>query len=510
MVNRYVISGRRPRAFAARLAFILFALVLGFDFAAAHADDQPRRIYLLGGLTPTQSDPATPATQGQPPQTYQVDARQLKRWSLLEGDLQPDSVGLFPSPTLWEQHRELALAAVGAFGLQSLIVALLLIQIRKRKQAEISLKESEDRMAYAAASTNIGMWRLDIAAHRFWATEHCRWMFGVAEGAPATLELLLNAVHREDRHILTDAVTSAAHFGVPIEAEFRVTLPDREVRWYSARGRALLGNNGKPFRISGIFTDVTARKTAEGEADLQRREISHLMRVSVMGELSGAIAHELNQPLTAILANAQTARLLIKAKSPDLGMVSEVLDDIVQEDNRASDVIYRLRGLLRNGERKSDPVDLNDLVESTVRLLRSEAIARRITAAVDLADDLPQTSGDSVQLQQVLLNLTMNAMEAMSSAPPAQRRITISTRHNGNGKVEVVVTDHGRGLTSNEQDHLFQPFFTTKTHGLGLGLSICSMIVKSHGGRLSVDNNPHGGATAILTLSCRSAPAMVS
>ena len=179
-------------------------------------------------------------------------------------------------------------------------------------------------------------------------------MFGLADQTPLNLDTLLNAVHPEDRHSLADTLKSAVDMDQPVDSEFRIAVPGQEIRWLSARGHSLFNNSGKPLGISGIFADITARKTAEAEADLQRKEVSHLMRVSVLGELSGAIAHELNQPLTAILAYAQAARKIIARKNPELGRITEVLDDIVQEDNRASEVIRRLHRLLRKGESKAE------------------------------------------------------------------------------------------------------------------------------------------------------------
>jgi C4-dicarboxylate-specific signal transduction histidine kinase len=328
-------------------------------------------------------------------------------------------------------------------------------------------------------------------------------MFGCAAGTEITTADIVAAVHPGDRRSVEAAIESATRRGTELWSDFRVVLTDGEVRWINARGHPRVDDRGKPIRLSGIFADITSRKEAEAEAQSQRDEIAHLMRVSVMGELSGAIAHELNQPLTAILANAQTARLLMRAEKPDAGMVSEILDDIVHEDNRANEVIQRLRDLMRRGERKSEPIDLNTLIESTLALLNSELITRGVRAEVELASDLPQISGDPVQLQQVLLNLAINAMDAMSATEPAQRQITLRTRHNGNGLVEAVVADRGRGLTGEERDRLFQPFFTTKEHGLGLGLRICSTIVKSHGGDLSIDNDAGGGAVAVLALPSR-------
>jgi C4-dicarboxylate-specific signal transduction histidine kinase len=224
------------------------------------------------------------------------------------------------------------------------------------------------------------------------------------------------------------------------------------------------------------------------------------MRVSMLGELSGAIAHELNQPLTAILAYAQAASRFLARATPDLGRIGAILGDIVHENNRASEVIRRLHRLLRKGESKLEPLDLNDLIESTLRLLNSELIGRQIKVDVALADDLPRTAGDLVQVQEVLLNLLMNAMDAMHDTAPSRRVIRVGTRSSGNGTIEAFISDRGHGVAEETRSQLFRPFFTTKSHGLGLGLSISSKIVKTHGGVLSVSNNEDGGATASFTL----------
>ena len=252
--------------------------------------------------------------------------------------------------------------------------------------------------------------------------------------------------------------------------------------------------------IAYVLVQSRRRRQAEADAAEQRGEVAHLMRVSVLGELSGAIAHEINQPLTAILSNAQAALHLLERKSPDLAEIRNAIGDIVDEDNRASKVITRLRSLLKKGERKIEPVDLNELVKSTIGLLNSELISRRIEVEADLASDLATTSGDPVQLQQVLLNLFMNAMDATTSTTYASRRIKVTTRAAEAGTVEVRVRDRGPGIKPENQDQLFKPFYTSKSHGLGLGLTICSTIIQDHGGKLTLGNHPDRGAVAVLSL----------
>jgi signal transduction histidine kinase len=217
-------------------------------------------------------------------------------------------------------------------------------------------------------------------------------------------------------------------------------------------------------------------------------------------KLSGAIVHEVKQPLTAILSNAQAALNLLSADSPDIAEARDALNDIVQADKRAVEVIDRLRTLLTKGERKSEPIDINQLVNSTIRLLNTDLSRRETDVRLELAPDLPMVSGDPIQLQQVLINLANNALDAMTSTPRARRVLTISNGVSRAGTIEILVRDNGTGIEAPRAGQLFEPFYTSKEHGLGLGLTICSTIVLSHGGALDLTNNKEGGATARLSL----------
>ena len=290
----------------------------------------------------------------------------------------PAPVVLFKSPSIWEQHRGTVLAVLFVFGLQTMLVVRLLIQRRRRQRAEDLLKESEERMTFTAASANIGLWQIDRETNELWATEHCRAMFGLASDVPLTREAFLAAVHPEDVETAKSRQSQGLRNGAACRQRRAIVLPDDQVRWIRMRARPIRRTTASQSNWAEFSSTSRTRKPAEAEAALQRQEVAHLMRVSVLGELSGSIAHEINQPLTAILSNAQAALHLLAQKSPDLAEIRDALQDIVHEDNRAGEVIHRLRNLLKKGERKSESVNINDLVNSTVALLNSELIGREI------------------------------------------------------------------------------------------------------------------------------------
>jgi len=240
--------------------------------------------------------------------------------------------------------------------------------------------------------------------------------------------------------------------------------------------------------------DITERLALERATARQRDELAHLSRVAMLGELSGSLAHELNQPLTAILSNAQAAQRFLAQTPPRVDELAEILIDIVKSDHRAGAVIQRLRSMLRKEDAQRHPLDINDVVEESLRLMRSDLLNRHVTINTDLAIALPAVAGDRNQLQQVLLNFMINGCDAMDGRE-TDRRLLVQTRTMAHGNVEFSVADRGAGIPVADLERIFEPFVTTKSHGLGLGLPICRSIVQAHGGKLWATNNADRGAT---------------
>lgn len=265
------------------------------------------------------------------------------------------------------------------------------------------------------------------------------------------------------------------------------------------------------FLVGVILSTLAARawlivkekeKNARAELEIarQQNQLTHLSRVSMLGELSGSIAHEISQPLTAILSNAHAAQLLLSHTEPDLKELREILKDIVADDQRAVEVIRRLRQLLKRGEVQFQPLSANEIIADVLKLLRSELVARSVTVHSELASGLPILRGDRVELQQVSINLVTNACDAMADLPKEARVLTIRTALHNNDFVLISVCDAGPGIAEGKLEQVFEPFFTSKANGLGLGLPVCRTIINAHGGKLWAEHNTSRGATFHLLL----------
>lgn len=361
------------------------------------------------------------------------------------------------------------------------------LDVLRAGQLSRELVESQQRMRQAASAADLSLWEWDIVRDEIWTTEKGRERAGIGASERIDFARFLQSVHPDHREPTQRAVRHALEVSGELEAEYPVISLDGATRWVVARGQVERDAAGKPLRVRGVSVDVTERKKAEVELTQQRNEFAHLARVMTLSELSGSLAHELNQPLAIILTNAQAAQRLLAQQPPDLAEVRDILADIVSEDERAGEVIRRLRALLKPGQTQRLPLSVNEIIEDVLRIARSDLIGRGVTVHTALAESASQVLGDRIQLQQVLLNLILNGSDAMAGNPPAHRHLTLETVHR-DGWVRISVADAGCGLPS-EPERIFQPFYTTKKDGLGLGLPLCRSIVSAHHGRLWAEPN---------------------
>jgi PAS domain S-box-containing protein len=313
------------------------------------------------------------------------------------------------------------------------------------------------------------------------------------------------AVHPEDRERYQDKWRASLAAGEPFEDEARFCCAaDGRYRWFLARGVPLRDKRGKILRWYGILADIEDRKRAEEAREKLRQleaDLAHINRVSMMGELAASIAHEVNQPLSGIVSNGSACLRWLTGDRPEVEEVREAVRDIVRDGKRAGEIITRIRSLTKKTASPREKLDLNDSVREVLALVGDEAKRQRVVISTQFADDLAPVSGDRVQLQQVMLNLIMNAIEAMTGVEDRPRELIITTQNIDADQVQVSVEDSGPGLDPNEADKIFEPFFTTKPSGMGMGLSICRSIVQNHGGRLWATNNGGPGTTFHFSLS---------
>lgn len=377
------------------------------------------------------------------------------------------------------------------------------IDITLRKEAEESLRESQARIESAVEAASLGFYEFEFGSRLVFADARTRDMFGLPPDAEATAETFwLEHIHPEyipdiQRQSQEMREGKFSHG----QTEYLYKHPSRGMRWFRHLYRVRTRDPaGRPFRVLGVVQDITDRKQAELESQRARDDLVHMARVSMMGELSASLAHELSRPLTAILSNAQAAQHFIAKDNPDLAELREILDDIVADNQRAGEVIHRVRTLLKKDHVSHCPLDVNDVVQDVLKLVRNDLMNHKVTLQTALASDQPIVEGDRVQLQQVILNLLANAIDAMAHISPSKRRLLVQTERTETRNVRISVVDRGTGLAPEAMAMLFTPFFTTKPTGMGMGLRISRTIIDAHGGSLGFKNNPEGGATFHFTL----------
>lgn len=364
------------------------------------------------------------------------------------------------------------------------------------------LEASERRLALAGSAGRLAFWEWDMKKDRIWISTDGWSVFGIPPSENLGFETFMEHVHEDDRSRLGGIVRESIETTGTYVAEFRVGRRGEPVRWLSASGRVEKNAAGEPILFRGFSIDVTTRKEAEAEAAQQRRELAHLARARTVGALSGALAHELNQPLAAILSNAQVGSRRLASAPPDLSEMGEILADIVEDTKRAGGIVHGMRAMFaKDTNLELVPIDLNAVITGSLSLLHGEIVARKGTVDFSPGDPLPPVRGSFVELQQVLINLILNGldacrMEGSGGKSHVKPFLRIESRREPEGVV-VDVTDHGPGITPENRERLFEPFFSTKVDkgGLGLGLSISRGIVERFGGTLeALPSEPGCGA----------------
>src|SRR2546423_2754490 len=374
----------------------------------------------------------------------------------------------------------------------SVPLLLLASVIEERSKGVTTLREREERISLAAESANLAFWSINFERKESWMSDKGRAIFNFGPDERFSRELFLSRVHPEDRYTVDEAIERARPESQTFEIEYRLLRPDGDIRWLISRGRYGHNDRGGVSELIGVAIDITAQVRADLQLRLQREEMARMSRVSSMGELTASLAHELNQPLTAIASNAAAGRRFLAQGPPETKVFEELLADVAADARRAGDIIHGIHHFVRKGEGTRRPINLNEIVREVLRLLHSDLLGRGTAVETQLAPNLSPVDADPVHLQQVLLNLLMNSLEAMQSTAAAKRRVVISTTCDATSSVAVSVRDYGSGLPADDVDKVFTHFYSTKPNGMGMGLTIVRSIVEAHGGQLRAENVDEG------------------
>ena len=375
------------------------------------------------------------------------------------------------------------------------------VDLIRARQLSRELQQSEERIRQAASAAALSFWDWDVKRDEIWIDELVRERTGTTF-RPRRVDRgrYLSLVHPGDRDRLEQALNQAIEHNKDFETDFRMIDQGQGERWIAAAGRVERNSQDEPSFLRGVLRDITARKQFEDELRKHRAALSQAQRNLAMGQLSTALAHELNQPLGAILRNAEAGQLFLRQDPPDLEELREIFEDIQRDDHRAAEVIDRMRSLLRHRELRLEVIGLDELIGQVAGLLNSEIQGRHATLHTTIPAELPEVRGDRVHLQQVLVNLLLNSLDALGARENGAKRIDISAVEAEGGLVEVAVKDNGTGIDPGKLQDLFDLFVTTKTEGTGIGLAIAKTIVEAHRGRIRAENNPDGGACIRFTL----------
>jgi PAS domain S-box-containing protein len=366
--------------------------------------------------------------------------------------------------------------------------------ITDRAYAERALKRSEYYLAEAEKISHTGCWARDTATGEvFWSQQEWR-IFGLdPKKTELSYQTFLNMVHPDDRPSVEMISASAVRSGKPYNIPYRIVFNDGSIKHLHMVGNPVFHESGQVKEYIGVTIDVTDRKRTEAALQEAQLELARVARLTTMGEFAASIAHEFNQPLTAIVTQSQAARRWLNREVPNLARAQEAMTSAINAANRASEVTARIRALLRNDKPEYLAVDINGVIRDVLTLTNSTLQARNVSVRTRLPADLPQLRGDRIGLQQVIMNLITNGIDAMSSITDRPRILSIKSQIEAPGSLLVAVADAGIGFNPGIADRIFDPLFTTKPNGMGLGLSICRSIIEAHGGRLwASPGSPHG------------------
>jgi len=368
-------------------------------------------------------------------------------------------------------------------------------ELREHEQERQWLRRRMEYLVLGQKITRTGSWAWNPATGElFWSREHFR-IFGVCPlRTELSYEVYFGLVHPEERAHVERLFAAAVHAQADVDLEYRIVCPDATVKCVHSRGHPVFGPSGELTEYVGTVEDITELRRGEESLSSMQAELARATRAITLGQLMASIAHEVNQPLTALIANSAAALRWLAGAKPRLGHARRALTRITRDGNRASEVIARIRALVRRDDAQRDPLDLNVVTEAVIVLLKTELRRYKITVKTRLVGKLPAVWGDRVQLQQVLLNLIMNAIESMSAVATRPRLLTIATKSDTTG-VSIKVKDRGVGLDASSLERVFEPFYTTKPQGMGIGLAISRSIVETHGGLLWATCNRGPGAT---------------
>jgi PAS domain S-box-containing protein len=389
-------------------------------------------------------------------------------------------------------------ATIMAGGIAITVVLIALMVARYRKDTATQVASKEAYLAEAQRLSHTGSFGWSAASGFVWSDETFR-IFGMDRATIPNIEAVIQRTHPEDVDRVRHFIENARRDGQDCDLEHRLLMPDGGVKHLHVVARARRDDAGE-LEFVGAVMDVTAAKRAEEAVHKAQSELAHATRMTTLGELTAWIAHEVKQPLTAIVLGGTACLRWLAREPPAMDEARSSVEHMTGEAERANDIINRIRAMAKNSEPEKAPLDINDVIHEVVRLVQREMLANGASLRLDLAPALPVVLGDRVQLQQVLINLAINAIQAMASVADRPRNLRIRSQQRDDGHVLVAVIDSGCGIDANSMKELFKAFFTTKPSGMGMGLSICRSIIEAHGGRVSAANNAGPGATFQFTL----------